>query len=72
MDEPDPIEAIKFRMEQQGMSQTDLAKIIGYDSRVSEVLNRKRKLTLSMIRKISKHLHIDAGLLIQDYDLSIQ
>lgn len=66
----DPIEAIKFRMDQQGLDQSDLAKIIGYQSRVSEILNRKRRLTLPMIRKISKSLDIDAGTLVQEYDLA--
>ena len=71
MDEPDPIEAIKFRMEQQGLSQRDLAKVIGYDSRVSEILNRKRKLTLPMIRKLSVSLKISLSTLIQEYDLAV-
>lgn len=66
----DPIEAIKFRMEQQGLSQSDLANIIGYNSRVSEILNRKRRLTLPMIRKLSKSLQIDAGTLVQEYELA--
>ena len=46
IDLPDPIEAIKFRMEQMGMKQKDLAEVLGFKSRVSEILNRKRKLTL--------------------------
>ena len=64
---PNPIEAIKFRMEQMNMNQKDLAEIIGYTSRVSEILNKKRKLTLSMIRKLSTVLHIPAEVLVQDY-----
>jgi HTH-type transcriptional regulator/antitoxin HigA len=64
---PDPIEAIKFRMEQMNMKQKDLADIIGFTSRVSEILNKKRKLTLSMIRKLSDKLHIPTEVLIQDY-----
>jgi len=64
---PDPIEAIKFRMEQMGMKQKDLAEIVGFTSRVSEVLNRKRKLTLSMIRKLSATLHIPTEVLVQEY-----
>jgi HTH-type transcriptional regulator/antitoxin HigA len=64
---PDPIEAIKFRMEQMGMKQKDLAEIIGFTSRVSEILNRKRKLTLGMIRKLSATLHIPTEVLIQEY-----
>jgi len=50
---PDPIEAIKFRMEQMGMKQKDLAEVVGFKSRVSEILNKKRKLTLDMIRKLN-------------------
>ena len=64
---PDPIEAIKFRMEQMGMKQKDLAEIVGFTSRVSEILNRKRKLTLSMIRKLSANLHIPTEVLVQEY-----
>src|SRR5581483_6193511 len=52
IDAPDPIEAIKFRMEQMGYKQKDLAKIIGYKGRVSEILSRKRKLSLEMIRSL--------------------
>ena len=55
---PDPIEAIKFRMEQMDMNNQDLAEIIGYKSRVSEIFNRKRKLTLKMIRNLHKKLKI--------------
>ena len=55
---PDPIEAIKFRMEQMGMNNQDLAEVIGYKSRVSEIFNRKRKLTLNMIRNLHKKLKI--------------
>lgn len=64
---PDPIEAIKFRMEQKGIKQSDLTQIIGLKSRVSEILNRKRKLTLDMIRKLSVALSIPTEVLIQDY-----
>ena len=64
---PDPIEAIKFRMEQMGMNQKDLAKVVGYKSRVSEILNKKRKLTLDMIRKLNTNLHIPTEVLVQDY-----
>src|SRR5512145_2879139 len=53
---PDPIEAIKFRMEQMDMNNQDLADVIGYKSRVSEIFNRKRKLTLKMIRNLHKKL----------------
>lgn len=64
---PDPIEAIKFRMEQMGMKQKDLAELIGFKSRVSEILNKKRKLTLEMIRIISDSLHIPTDVLVQEY-----
>ena len=64
---PDPIEAIKFRMEQMGMKQKDLAEVVGFKSRVSEVLNKKRKLTLGMIRKLHLVLHIPTEVLVQDY-----
>ncbi len=64
---PDPIEAIKFRMEQLGMKQKDLAEIVGFKSRVSEILNKKRKLTIEMIRNISQKLNIPSEVLIQKY-----
>ncbi len=64
---PDPIEAIKFRMEQMGMKQKDLAEVIGFKSRVSEILSKKRKLTLDMIRKLNTTLHIPTEVLVQDY-----
>lgn len=64
---PDPIEAIKFRMEQMGMSKKDLAQIIGYKSRVSELFNRKRKLNLKMIRNLHDKLNIPYESLIADY-----
>ena len=64
---PDPIEAIKFRMEQMGMNQKDLAEVVGFTSRVSEILNRKRKLTLNMIRKLSATLQIPTEVLVQEY-----
>jgi len=64
---PDPIEAIKFRMEQLGMKQKDLAEVVGLKSRVSEILNKKRKLTLEMIRKISVSLQIPTDVLVQEY-----
>ena len=64
---PDPIEAIKFRMEQMGMKQKDLAEVVGFKSRVSEILSKKRKLTLDMIRKLNTKLHIPTEVLVQDY-----
>jgi HTH-type transcriptional regulator/antitoxin HigA len=60
VDPPDPIEALKFRMEQLELKPSDLAKILGGRSRVSEVLNRKRKLTVEMMRSLRKHLAIPA------------
>lgn len=64
---PDPISAIKFRMEQMGLKQKDLVEMVGFKSRVSEIMNKKRKLTLDMIRKLNTHLHIPTDVLIQDY-----
>ncbi len=64
---PDPIEAIKFRMEQMDMKKSDLADIIGYKSRVTEIFSRKRKLTLQMIRKLHEKLNIPYETLIADY-----
>lgn len=67
VDLPDPIEAIKFRMEQLGYKQKDLAEAMGLKSRVSEVLNRKRKLTLDMIRKLHDVLGIPTEVLVKEY-----
>jgi HTH-type transcriptional regulator / antitoxin HigA len=67
IDSPDPIEAIKFRMEQLGYSQNDLVKVIGFKSRVSEILSKKRKLSLDMIRKLNKALDIPTDVLIKEY-----
>lgn len=67
IDFPDPIEAIKFRMEQLGYSQSDLANIVGLKSRASEILSKKRKLTLDMIRNLHDTLHIPTNVLIQSY-----
>ncbi len=67
IDAPDPIEAIKFRMEQMGYKQKDLAEIIGYKGRVSEILNRKRKLTLEMVRSLHEKMNIPLESLIQAY-----
>src|SRR5918999_3836951 len=60
MTPPDPVEAIKFRMEQLGLKPTDLAKILGGRSRVSEVLNKKKSLSVEMIRSLHKQLSIPA------------
>lgn len=67
IDLPDPIEAIKFRMEQMGYKQSDLVKYIGLKSRVSEILNKKRKLTIEMIRKLHVGLGIPTEVLIKEY-----
>jgi HTH-type transcriptional regulator/antitoxin HigA len=67
IDLPDPIEAIKFRMEQLGYTQTDLAKVVGLKSRASEILNKKRKLSLEMIRQLHEKLNIPTDVLIQAY-----
>jgi len=64
---PDPIEAIKFRMEQEGLKQKDLITIVGSKSRVSEILNKKRKLTIEMIRNLHNQLHIPIESLFLDY-----
>ena len=61
---PDPIDAIKFRMEQLDLRPADLAKILGGRSRVSEVLSKKRKLTVEMMRSLKKHLSIPADSLL--------
>jgi HTH-type transcriptional regulator/antitoxin HigA len=65
IDLPDPIEAIKFRMEQQGLERKDLVKYIGSQSKVSEVLNRKRPLSIAMIRELHRGLDIPAEVLLQ-------
>ena len=70
IDAPDPIEAIKFRMEQEGLKQKDLVAIVGSKSRVSEILNRKRKLTIEMIRSLHKQLHIPIESLFLDYKIN--
>ena len=65
MDPPDPVEAIKFRMEQQGLTRRDLESIIGTRTRIAEVLNRKRGLSIGMIRRLHERLGISADVLIQ-------
>ncbi len=67
---PDPIEAIKIRMEEMHLKQIDLVNEIGGKSRVSEILNRKRKLTVDMIRKLNRRLNLSPELLINDYKLT--
>ena len=63
---PDPIEAIKFRMEQEGLTRKDLIPFIGSQSKVSEVLNRRRPLSITMIRNLHEGLSIPAAVLIQE------
>jgi HTH-type transcriptional regulator/antitoxin HigA len=67
---PDPIEAIKIRMEEMNLKQKDLVGILGGKSAVSEVLNRKKKLTVDMIRELERMLHISASILIKNYPLA--
>ena len=66
---PDPIEAIKIRMVEMNLKQKDLIGIIGGKSRVSEILNRKKKLTVEMIRSLADRLNLSAQILINDYKL---
>lgn len=70
IDAPDPIEAIKIRMEEMQLKQKDLVKELGGKNRVSEVLNRKRKLNLEMVRNLRKTLSLSAELLITDYRIA--
>ena len=65
MDPPDPIEAIQFRMEQQGLTRKDLEPLIGTRARVAEVMNRKRSLSIDMIRRLHERLGISAEVLIR-------
>ena len=65
IDPPDPVEAIKFRMEQQGLTRRDLEEIIGTRTRIAEVLNRKRGLSIAMIRRLHERLGISAEVLIR-------
>tara|TARA_R110000868_G_scaffold411378_1_gene703391 strand:+ start:2953 stop:3339 length:387 start_codon:yes stop_codon:yes gene_type:complete len=67
---PDPIEAIKIRMEEMNLKQKDLVGIIGGKSRVSEILNKKKRLTVEMIRELERILHISASVLVNNYPLS--
>ena len=67
---PDPIEAIKIRMEELNMRQKDLVGIIGGKSRVSEILNRKKRLTVDMIRELEQILQISASVLVNNYQLT--
>jgi HTH-type transcriptional regulator/antitoxin HigA len=69
IESPDPIEAIRFMMEQKSLTRHDLEPAIGARNRVSEILNRKRPLTLPMIRKLSALLELPADVLVQPYDV---
>jgi HTH-type transcriptional regulator/antitoxin HigA len=68
---PDPIEAIKIRMEEMNIKQKDLVGVIGGKSRVSEILNKKKKLTVEMIRKLEKLLLLSASILVNNYRLNV-
>ena len=65
MDPPDPIEAIRFRLEQQGLGRKDLEPLIGSRARVAEIMNRKRGLSIEMIRRLHEELGISADVLIR-------
>jgi HTH-type transcriptional regulator/antitoxin HigA len=65
MERPDAVQAIQFRMQQQGLRQKDLAELLGGKNRASEILSRKRRLTVPMIRTLSRRLHIPAELLVR-------
>ena len=67
---PDPIEAIKIRMEEMNLKQKDLVGVIGGKSRVSEILNKKKRLTVEMIRELERILHISASVLVNNYKLA--
>lgn len=67
--EPDPIEAIKFMMEQKGLTDADLGVILNSRSRVTEIFKRKRALTIKQIRLLTENLHIPASILIKEYAL---
>jgi len=67
---PDPIDAIQFRMEQMGITKSDMTKYLGAQSRVSEVLNRKRQLTLKMVKSLYNDLKIPADVLLNDHPSS--
>ena len=69
IDVPDPIEAIRFRMEQQGLEDKDLVAFLGQRSRVTEVMNRKRGLSITMIRKLHEGLKIPLECLVKEYQL---
>ena len=70
IDAPDPIEAIKIRMEEMNIKQKDLVGIIGGKSSVSEILNKKKRLTVDMIRELERVLNISASVLVNTYQLT--
>lgn len=70
IDAPDPIEAIKIRMEEMNLKQKDLVGIIGGKSRVSEILNKKKRLTVDMIRELERILQISASVLVNNYNIT--
>jgi HTH-type transcriptional regulator/antitoxin HigA len=70
IDAPDPVEAIKIRMEEMNLKQKDLIGVIGGKSRVSEILNKKKRLTLEMIRNLTTKLNLSASILVSNYNLS--
>ncbi|WP_026777186.1 type II toxin-antitoxin system HigA family antitoxin [Polaribacter sp. Hel_I_88] len=70
IESPDPIEAIKIRMEEMNLKQKDLVGVIGGKSRVSEILNKKKRLTVEMIRELEKVLSISASVLVNNYNLT--
>jgi HTH-type transcriptional regulator/antitoxin HigA len=69
IESPDPIEAIKIRMEEMNLKQKDLVGVIGGKSRVSEILNKKKRLTVDMIRELERILNISASVLVNNYKL---
>jgi len=69
IESPDPIEAIKIRMEEMNLKQKDLVGVIGGKSRVSEILNKKKRLTVDMIRELERILSISASVLVNNYQL---
>ncbi|PIW30679.1 MAG: hypothetical protein COW30_01500 [Rhodospirillales bacterium CG15_BIG_FIL_POST_REV_8_21_14_020_66_15] len=69
LDPPDPIEALLFRMDQLGLTRKDIEPLIGGRARVSEVLNRKRRLSLTMIRNLHERMQVPADVLIRDYEV---
>jgi HTH-type transcriptional regulator/antitoxin HigA len=67
MEAPNPLEAIKYRMEQQGLTNSDMAAILGFKSRVTDIFNKHRKLNLTMIRRLHDQLNIPLETLVKEY-----